>query len=149
MGTRKTELLNEIIRMTLNGKSRKEISKECGISPQYVGRLIKEHERNRIHPPECNYGLSTRILNCLKRNHIPVDPPAIADSIGLLLRMRGIGKRSLDEIGGMLMDHNVIGNIDDWIEEGKRQLHYQYRNKFATLSYNKLQQARISGNNLW
>jgi len=139
MGKRTEEIMNTINGMRLNGITNKEIAKQCGVSPQYVGKLIKAYEENRKCPPEWNYGLSTRILNCLKRNFIPVDPHQIADSIGLLLIMRGIGKSSLDEIGIMLKKLNIISDIDEWIQEGKRKKYEQYTNRFPEFPYDSPQ----------
>jgi len=123
--------------MRLDGKTHREIARACGVSPQYVAKLIKVHEQNRKISPEWDYGLSTRVLNCLKRNFIPLDPYVIADSLDLLLLMRGVGKRTLDEIGNMLKDLNIIDNIDEWIAEGKRKQYNQYHNVFGTLSYDR------------
>lgn len=125
MGKRTEEMIEKIAALHSRGWKKRKIAKECGVSPQYVGKLIKIHEQNQSNPTKKRYGLSTRVLNCLKRSDIPIDPHAIADSIDLLLCMRYLGVRSLSEIGRMLKDFDVIHNIDDWIEAGKEKLYNQ------------------------
>jgi len=135
MGKRTEELLNEINDLRSNGWTNKEIAKKCSVSPQYVGKLIKMYEENRQSPPEWNYGLSTRVLNCLKRNRIPLDLHVIADSIDLLLCMRGVGECSLNEIGGVLKSQNIIDDIGEWLEEGKRRQYNRHQTSSETFSY--------------
>lgn len=125
MGKRTEEMLEKTVALHSRGWKKRQIAKECGVSPQYVGKLIKIHEQNQSKPPEKRYGLSARILNCLKRNNIPIDPHVIADSIDLLLCMRGLGKSALSEIGMMLKGFNIIYDIDEWIEDGKERLYNQ------------------------
>jgi DNA-directed RNA polymerase alpha subunit len=136
MGKRTEEMLEKAIDLHSKGWTRTNIAKECGVSPQYVGKLLKIHEQNQNGPPERNYGLSTRVLNCLKRNRIPVDAHVIADSIDLLLGMRGLGEGSLSEIGMMLKALNIIHDINDWIEEGKQKRYNQSKTIFREYSYN-------------
>jgi hypothetical protein len=119
MGKRMEEMLERTIVLHSKGWTKRKIAKECGVTPQYVGQLIKIHEQNRNKSPEGNYGLSTRVLNCLKRNRIPVDGHVIADSIDLLLGMRGIGEGALSEIGRLLISLHVIPDQAEWIAKGR------------------------------
>jgi len=135
MGKRTEQLLNEINYLRSNGWANNEIAKKCGVSPQYVGKLIKLYENNRQSPPEWNYGLSTRVLNCLKRNHIPLDLHVIAESIDLLLCMRGVGEGSLNEIGSILKSQNIIDDVGEWLEEGKRKQYRRHQTLSETFSY--------------
>jgi len=135
MGKKTEQLLNEINRLRSDGLTNREIAQKCGVSPQYVGKLIKVYEENRQSPPEWNYGLSTRVLNCLKRNRIPLDLQVIADSIDQLLCMRGIGDRSLNEIGSVLKSQNIIDDIGDWIEEGRRKQYSRHQTLSESFSY--------------
>lgn len=135
MGKRTEEMLEKAIDLHSKGWTKRDIARECGVSPQYVSKLIKMHEQNRHKSPERNYGLSTRVLNCLKRYRIPVDAHVIADSIDLLLPMRGLGKGSLAEIGMMLKGLNIIHNVEEWIEEGKQKQYNQRQTSFREDSY--------------
>ena len=118
-------MLEKTVALHSRGWKKRQIAKECGVSPQYVGKLINIHEQNQSNPSAQSYGLSARVLNCLKRNNIPIDPHVIADSIDILLCMRGLGVRSLSEIGRMLKDFDVIPDIDDWIGDGKEKVYNQ------------------------
>jgi len=128
MRTKTKEMMEKVKLLYSLGWSRRKIAMHCGVTPPYVTKLIKMHEANRNSLLGWDYGLSTRVLNCLKRGSIPLDPQSIADSIDRLLIMRGIGHRSLDEIGNMLMDQGIIDSIDEWIEDGRRK---QYNRRHA------------------
>lgn len=136
MGKRTEEMLEKTSALHSRGWKKRRIAKECGVSPQYVGKLIKIHEQNQSNPSTQSYGLSIRVLNCLKRNNIPIDPHVIADSIGLLLCMRGLGKCALSEIGMMLKGFNIIHDIDEWREDGKEKLYNQHKTSFRDYSRN-------------
>jgi len=140
MGTKTKEMLEKIKLLYSLGWSRRKIAKQCGVTPPYVTRLIKMYEESRKNPPGWDYGLSTRVLNCLKRGYIPLDPQAIADGIDRLLVMRGIGKGSLAEIGNMLKDQHIIDDIDEWIEEGKRKQYSRRNAGFCEFDHDLRQQ---------
>ena len=114
------------------GWSRKEIAEKLGITTQYVGLLLRRHKENQRHAHYCDYGLSTRVLNCLKRNKIPLDLQVIAESIDLLLHMRGIGEAALNEIGSILLRHGIIYNIEEWKEDGKK-MQYNRRESYSEM----------------
>jgi DNA-directed RNA polymerase alpha subunit len=95
------------------------------------------YEQDQKKPPEQNYGLSTRVMNCLKRNDIPINAQVIADSIDLLLCMRGMGANSLTEIGGVLKGFNIIHDIEEWIEGGREKLYNQRKTSFMVYSYDQ------------
>ena len=140
MGKRTKEMLDKTIALHSKGWTKRKIAKECGVSPQYVGKLIKMHEENQHKSPERSYGLSARVLNCLRRNHIPIDADVIAESIDLLLCMRGIGQSSLEEIGNMLTSIDIIDNVDDWVEGGKHKQYNQRENSFSAFPYDLTRQ---------
>lgn len=137
MGSRTEEMLKKIMPLHDKGWTKRKISIECRVSPQYVGKLIKLHEQIQHRSMARNYGLSTRILNCLNRNHIPVDVHALADSIDKLLCMRGIGTGSLIEIGAVLEKLNIIDDTDEWVEEGKRRLYFQRKDSLQMYRYDQ------------
>ena len=142
MGKKTKEMLEKINLLFSMGWSKRKIAKECGVTPPYVTRLMKIQEQNRKRPPGWDYGLSTRVLNCLKRGYIPLDLHVIADIIDQLLIMRGIGKCSLDEIGNVLKEHHIIDNIDEWIEEGKRKQYHQRESRRGEYDHDLSQQSQ-------
>jgi len=134
MTARTQKLLLEINRLHSIGWERKEIAQKLGITLQYARILLRNHEKSQSCVSHDDYGLSTRVLNCLKRNNIPLDLQVIADSIYLLLHMRGIGDSALNEIGSTLLTHRIIDDIEEWKEDGKRLKHIRRDNYTEMIS---------------
>jgi len=75
-----------------------------------------KHETNQR-----NLGLSARTVNSIKRQHIELNPLLIAGHVHTLCVARGVGEKTLKEIGEMLLLRGVINNIDEWIEDGRQR----------------------------
>ena len=123
--TEKTkELLERILTLQSHGRSIRYIAKDCSVTPQYIHILIRNHKRMKSIKQDQCYGLSTRVINCLKERGIPINLYTIADKVHLILTAKGIGDAALAEIGKCLKTNGVIHSIDEWIEEGKRRQYH-------------------------
>jgi len=115
------EIIKNIYQLRADGWTIARIAEKYHVTPQRMGQVIKHNEHYRNSTEDCTLGLSSRVINCLKRAHIPVDATVIADRIDVLLITDGIGKSALTEIGKMLSDRHIITDVNGWIERGRRK----------------------------
>ncbi|MCE5250783.1 hypothetical protein LLG96_11245 [bacterium] len=115
------ETIKSIYQLRSDGWTIAKIAEKYRVTPQRMGQIIKHDKHYRNSTEDCTLGLSSRVLNCLRRVYIPIEATAIADHIDVLLRTDGIGKSALMEIGKMLSDRNIIADVDEWIERGRRK----------------------------
>jgi len=115
------ETVKNIYQLRADGWTITRIAEKYHVTPQRMGQVIKHNEHHHNSREDCTLGLSSRVLNCLRRVSIPIEAMAIADHVDVLLRTDGIGKSALTEIGKMLSSRNVITDVDEWIERGRRK----------------------------
>jgi hypothetical protein len=116
------ETIKNIYHLRSCGWTITRIAEEYGVSSQHMGQVIKNNEYHRDTKEDRTLGLSSRVINSLRRSNIPVDALVMASQIEVLLRTEGIGHRSLMEIGTMLLSRNMIPNVEEWIESGWRKI---------------------------
>ena len=103
----KDETIKYILELRNLGLSNQKIADQYGITRQRVNQIIKDYEE-RLNKRKVNPCLSSRVINCLNRAHIPVNPRDIALNLALLINIDGLGNGSLQEIIRFLQSCGVL-----------------------------------------
>lgn len=103
----KDDTIQYMLELRNLGFSNQKIGEQFGISRQRVNQIIKDYQDRQIKR-EANLGLSSRVINCLNRANIPINPSAIALNMAALINIDGLGDCSINEIIKFLQSFNIM-----------------------------------------
>jgi DNA-directed RNA polymerase alpha subunit len=89
------------------GWTYKKIGEKYGVTAERVCQIIKDYDDRHMETSETNMSLSVRVINCLNRANIPINPIDIANNIDVLRNIDGLGKHSFQEIVQLLKSLNM------------------------------------------
>ena len=102
------DTIKYILNLRASGWSYTKIAKKYGVTGTRIRRIIKDYADRERETSATELGLSARVINCLKRANIPINPYDIYINIAILLNIDGLGDRSLQEIIQFLQSYNIL-----------------------------------------
>ena len=101
------ETIKYMLELKELGLSNQKIGEQFGITRQRVNQIIKDYQE-RQNKKEAHPCLSSRVVNCLNRAHIPINPRDIALNLAVLMTVDGLGDGSLREIMRFLQSFGIL-----------------------------------------